>query len=161
MTDSNKNATSSEESAGRSVNDPEGTSETKKERGLFDEVAENIEESAKKVGDKATELAERLKKGLSHAFEAGTKVIDDVSHAAQEYAEKYTAESEIKKLKHEKDQLLGQLGRAFFKHHKAGDASGASFLNNTDTIDQFDQIEQLDKKIIATGKQLDDDKNNG
>ena len=144
-----------------SSKDHPNSSENEKKQGLFDEVAENIEEGAKKVGDRAAELADRLKKGLSHAYEAGTKVIDDLSHAAQEYAEKYTAESEIKKLKHEKDQLLGQLGRAFFKHHQAGDASGASFLNNTDTIDQFDQIEQLDKKIIATGKQLDDDKNNG
>jgi hypothetical protein len=35
---------------------------------------------------------------------AGTKVVDELSQAAQEYAEKYKVESEIKKLKGEKDK---------------------------------------------------------
>ena len=138
---------------------PQATAEIEKEKGLFGEAAENIGEGAKMVGEKATELADiivdKLKKGLSQAYEAGAKVIDDLSQAAQEYAEKYKAESEIKKLKGEKDKLMTQLGQSILKHHLAGGKFAESFFNKKEIIDQFNQIETLDNKIIETGKQLD------
>ena len=141
------------------IETPQANAEIEKEKGLFGEAAENIGEGAKMVGEKATELADiivdKLKKGLSQAYEAGAKVIDELSQAAQEYAEKYKAESEIKKLKGEKDKLMTQLGQSIFTHHLAGGRFAESFFNKKERIDQFNQIEMLDKKIIETGKQLD------
>jgi hypothetical protein len=141
------------------IETPQATAGIQKERGFLGEVAEDIGESAKMVGEKVTELTDivvdKLKKGLSQAYEAGAKVVDELSQTAQEYAEKYKAESEIKKLKGEKDRQTAKLGQSIFKHHLAGGAFTESFFNRKEIIDQFNQIEMLDKKIIKTGKQLD------
>jgi polyhydroxyalkanoate synthesis regulator phasin len=141
------------------IETPRAPAEIKKEKGLLGEVVENIGEDAKMVGEKATELADilvdKLKKGFSHAYEAGAKVVDDLSQTAQEYAEKYKAESEIKKLEGKKDKLITQLGQSVFKHHLAGGRFAESFFKKKEVIDQFNEIEMLDKKIIETGKQLD------
>ncbi len=130
-----------------------------KEKGFLGEVTEDIGEGAKMVGEKASELTDivvdKLKKGLSQAYEAGAKVVDELSQTAQLYAEKYKAESEIRKLKGEKDTLTVQLGQSIFKHHLAGGAFTESFFNRKEIIDQFNQVEIFDKKIIKTGKQLD------
>ena len=103
---------------------PEATSEIEREKGFFGEVAGNIGEGAKMVGEKGTELADlivhKLKRGFSQAYEAGAKVVDELSQAAQEYTEKYKAESKIKKVQGEKDKLMTQLGQSIFRHHLAG-----------------------------------------
>ena len=133
--------------------------EIDKEKGFLDEVAEDIGEGAKTVGGKATELTDmvvdKLKKGLSQAYEAGAKVVDELSQTAQEYAEKYKAESEVKKLNGKKNLLITQLGHSIFKRYREKGKVMESFFNGKEIIDQFNQIEMLDKKIINTGKQLD------
>lgn len=146
------------------IETPRATAEIKKEKGFLGEVAEDIGEGAKTVGEKATELTDivvdKLKKGLSQAYEAGAKVVDELSQTAQEYADKYKAESEVKKLNGKKDLLITQLGHSILKHHLAEGKVTGSFFNEKEIIDQFNQIEMLDKKIIKTGKQLDKEKNN-
>jgi hypothetical protein len=138
---------------------PQVSAESEKEKGFLGEVAEDIGEGAKMVGEKAAELTDtivdKLKKGLSQAYEAGAKVVDELSQTAQEYAEKYKAESEIKKLKGERDLLITQLGQSIFKHHREKGKVMESFFNEKEIIDQFNQIEMIDKQIIKTGKQLD------
>ena len=127
---------------------PQATAEIEKEKGILGEVGEKASELTDMIVDK-------LKKGLSQAYEAGAKVVDDLSQAAQEYVEKYKTETQIKKLKGEKDELMTQLGQSIFKHHRAGGGFAESFFNTKEMIDQFNQIEMLDKKIIETGRQLD------
>ena len=133
--------------------------EIKKEKGYLGEVAEDIGESAKKVGEKATEFSDivvdKVKKGWSQAYAAGAKAVDELSQTALEYTDKYRAESAIKKLKSEKDKLTAQLGLSIFKHHLAGGGFAESFFKKKGIMDQFNQIEILDKKIIKVGKQLD------
>jgi len=135
------------------------SAQTEKEKGFLGEAAENIGEGAKRVGEKAAELTDtvvdKLKKGWSQAYEVGAKVVDEVSQAAHEYAEKYKAESEIKKLNSKKDQLLTELGHSIFKRHLAADKVAESFFNEKEIIDQFNQIEIFDQQIINIGKQLD------
>ena len=130
--------------------------EIEKEKGYLGEVAEDIGEGAKKMGEKATEfgdiVVDKLKKGWSQAYAAGAKAVDELSQTAQDYAEKYKAESEIKKLKGEKDKLMAQLGLSIFKHHLADGGFAESFFNRKEIIEQFNQIEILDKKIIKIGK---------
>jgi hypothetical protein len=138
---------------------PQATAEIERQKGFLGEVAENIGEGAKMVGEKATELTDmivdKLKKGLSQAYEAGAKVVDELSQTAQEYADKYKAESEIKKLNGKKDLLITQLGHSILKRHLAEGKVTESFFNEKEIIDQFNQIEMFDKQIINTGKQLD------
>ena len=130
-----------------------------KEKVFLIEVAEDIGEGAKKVGEKTAELSDmvvdKLKKGLSQVYAVGAKAIDELSQTAQEYSEKYRAETAIKKLEGEKNKLIAQLGQSIFKHHLAGKGFAESFFNNKEIIDQITQIETLDKKIIKIGKQLD------
>jgi hypothetical protein len=152
--------TSSQEAPEKGASEtPKAPTDIEKEKGFLGEVAENIGEDAKMVGEKGTEIADmivdKLKKGLSQAYKAGAKVVDDLSQAAQEYAEKYKAESEMKKLEGEKDELTSQLGQSIFKHHLAGGRFAESFFNKKEIIGQFHEIERLDKKIVKTGKQLD------
>ena len=141
------------------IETPQANAEIEKEKGFLGEVVEDIGEGAKMVGEKATELTDmvvdKLKKGLSQAYEAGAKVVDELSQAAQEYAEKYKAESEIKKLKGEKDLLIRQLGHSILKHHRKKGKVTESFFNEKEIIDQFNQIEMFDKQIVNTGKILD------
>ncbi len=74
------------------IETPQATVEIEKEKGFLVEMAGNIGDGAKIVGEKATELGDmivdKLKKGLSQAYEAGAKVVDDLSQAAQEYSGK-------------------------------------------------------------------------
>ena len=152
--------TSSQEAPEReTIETPPATTEIDEEKGFLGEVAENIGEDARMVGEKATEIADmivdKLKKGFSQAYGAGAKVVDDLSRAAQGYAEKYKAESEIKKLEGEKDKLITQLGQSVFRHHLAGGGFSESFFNKKEISDQFNEIERLDKEIVETGKQLD------
>lgn len=138
---------------------PQATAEMEKEKDLSGEVAENIGEDTKMVGEKTTETADtivdKLKKGFSQAYGAGAKVVDDLSRATQGYAEKYKAESKIKKLEGEKDILITQLGQSVFRHHLAGGGFSGSFFNKKEISDQFNEIERLDKEVVETGKQLD------
>ncbi len=147
----------------RAKSEPSATAaKTKEDRGLLAEVAEDIGEGAKKAGKKATEFTDRavdrLKKGLSQAYDAGAKVVDELSHTAQQYAEKYKAESEIKKLESEKDQMTIHLGQSIFKHHLAGGGFTEAFFNSKEIFDQISRIETIDKKIIQTGRRLDQGK---
>jgi len=96
-----------------------------------------------------------MKKGLSQAYDAGARVVDDLSQAAREYAEKYKAESEIKKLKGENDLLITQLGHSILKRHLEKGKVMESFFNEKEIVDQLNQIEMFDRQIIKTGKLLD------
>ena len=152
--DKDKNSVQEVPDQGNDPNSQSG-SETGREKGLLDEVTDNIEEGAKLVKGKAVELADKLKKGLSHAYATGTRVVDDLSLAAQEYTEKYKSESKIRKMKSEKDIMTTRLGRSFFESHLAGDKSTASFLQKKEIVDLLNQIEMMDNKIIEAGKQID------
>ncbi len=66
-------------------------------------------------------------KGLLQAYEVGAKVVDELSQTALEYAEKYKAESEIKKLNGKKDLLMTQLGHSILKRHLAENKITESF----------------------------------
>ncbi|MDF1591915.1 MAG: hypothetical protein P1P89_10405 [Desulfobacterales bacterium] len=135
------------------------SAQKEKEKGFLTEAAGNIGEGAKRVGEKAAELTdtvvEKLKKGWSQAYGVGAKVVDDVSQAAHDYAEKYKAESEIKKLNGKKDLLLTQLGHSIFKCYLEKGKVVESFFNGKEIMDQFNQIEIYDQQIIDIGKQLD------
>ncbi len=100
-------------------------------------------------------LVDKLKKRISKAYQTGAKVVDELSQTAQEYAEKHKAESEIRKLKDRKDELMTQLGQSVFKHNRAGGQFTESFFKKEEIADQFIHIDSLDMKIIETGKLLD------
>jgi hypothetical protein len=136
--------------------------EIEKETDAVGEKAKEIGADTDNLEEKETEFSEmvidKLKKGLSQVYEAGAKVVDDLSQSAQEYAEKYKIESEIKKFQVEKDQLMTQLGHSIFKRYREKGIVSESFFNEEEIMDQFSQTETLDKKIIRAGKRLDNAK---
>jgi hypothetical protein len=138
---------------------PQSASAIGEKKGFLGDAAKNVGESAKMEGEKATDFTDRivdkLKKGLSQTYDAGTKVVDELSQTAQRYAEKYIAESEIKKLQGRRDMHLMQLGHAILKRHLATGKVTRSYFKEKEIIEQFNQIEMLDKQIIHTGKRLD------
>ena len=141
------------------TDDAKAAAEVETERNFLGEAAESIKEGTHKVSEKGAEigdaLVDKLKKGISTAYETGTKVVDELSQMAHEYIEKHKAESEVKKLKEQKDMLMAQLGQSFFRHHLAGGRFAESFLSKQELSDLFNQIDTLDQKIIETGKLLD------
>jgi hypothetical protein len=94
------------------------------------------------------------------AYEVGAKVVDELSQTAQEYTEKYKTESEIKKMKGKRDLLITELGHYILKRHLTEGKVSESFFNEKEIIDQFKEINMLDKQIINAGKQLDNAKKN-
>lgn len=100
-------------------------------------------------------VVDKLKKGFLQAYEVGAKAVGGISQATHEYAEKYKAESEIKRLEEKKELLLTQLGHSIFKRHLEKNKITESFFNETEIADKFDQIEMLDAQIINVGKQMD------
>lgn len=134
------------------------TSASERTKSFLGDTAENIEDGAKLVREKATEITDKLKKGLTHAYDTGAKVVDELSQRAQEYSEKYRVESEIKKLKNEREMLTVQLGQSFFKHRLTGEKFVETFFNIGKTIDNLNRIEMIDKEIIKTSKQYDHEK---
>jgi hypothetical protein len=138
------------------------TAEFETEKGFLGAAEEGIREGAHKVPEKAAEFGDtlvgKLKKGISKAYETGTKVVDELSQIAHEYVEKHKAESKINKLKDQKDMLMTQLGQLIFRRHLAAGKLSESFLNNKELIDLFNQIDMLDQKIIETGELLDREK---
>lgn len=129
------------------------SAELKKESGVVAAVTSSVDDSVKLVGGKASELADKLKKRLSHAFETGAKAVDELSQTGQEFADRYKTDSEMRKLKSKRSKLLNQLGRYGFSHHCSGGKFAESFFRRTEMIEQINQINSLDEMIVEIGKQ--------
>ena len=152
--------------------DPASPKNSKKKNPKVDVVGSAKKRSAKRSSDKKTatrknstekkpnaelsgSLVDKLKKGLLHAYEVGANVVDELTRPAQEYAEKYKAESGIKKLNYEKDLVITKLGHSILKRRLTEGKITESLFNEKEISVLFNQIEMLDKQIIDIGKQLD------
>lgn len=137
-----------------------------KAHGHLVEVAENIEAGAGVVGEKVSDIAEKtaevagevfkaVKRGLSSTYEAGAKVVDEITHTAQDYLEKYKHNIEVKKLSEERDKLTAKLGFTTFVKYKMSDAAPQKLLEEKEIQNLISEIEKLDKEIVKVGKELE------
>lgn len=129
------------------------------EKSFLTEAAGNIEEGAKIFGEKAGKIAGallgKLQKGVSQAYQASAKVVDELSQTAHDYTEKYKTELEMKNLRGQKDDLTTRLGAEVFKQIKTKGTVQDSFFQEKEISDMVERVEKLDREIVKLGKKLD------
>jgi hypothetical protein len=141
-------------------------SQKQKRPGLLVEAAGNIEEGAGLVGERISTVAERtaemaggvldvLRGGLSHAYEAGAKAVDEASKVAQEYAHKYKQNAEIRRLGADRDQLTARLGFVAYRNFKNNKWSLELLSDEPDVHALYEEIGRLETEIVKIGRQLE------
>lgn len=147
----------------------ETTPPPEEEHGFLTEAAANIEAGAEAVGERVSEVADKtaevagevydaVKKRLSIAYGAGAKVVDEITHTAQGYIEKYQHNMEVKKLSEERNKLTAQLGLTTFVKYKMKQDDPKKLLEEKEILDLIKEIEELDKEIVKIGKKLEKEK---
>lgn len=132
------------------------------EKSSFIETVENIETGAKVVGEKASEIAggifQKVKKGVSAAFDAGSKIVEGIYKTSNEYIEIYKEKNEMKKLTSVRDDLLTKLGSMIYLERIVKKTALEKIFDEEHISDLFDEIERIDSDIINLGKELDKEK---
>ena len=133
-------------------------SKQKTDKGILVEAAENIEEGAKIVGEKTSEIAsetyDKVKKGAVDVFDTSSKVASDLYQAASDYAELFRDKIEMQKLKSERDRLSRDLGKYFYLRYRVEGLSFRELSAKKDFKTLIKDIEKVDKEAIRLGKSL-------
>ncbi len=140
--------------------------EKKNESGFWDDTKDNINEGAKIVGDEARDLGEKIssyseeifgkiKVRTSEVFQSGKELTQDAVNKAQEMAEKYRDQAEVRKLNEEKKKVAAQLGMSFYLILKNNDNKVPDTILRRKAIKTtLKEMEELDQQIL----ELSDDK---
>ncbi len=138
-------------------NSDEESTDDRRQR--LNETLGNLEDGARAVGEKTSILAgqvfEKIKQGVSQAYEAGSKVVGELSDTASDYAEQYKTSAEIKKLNGEKNALIAELGSFFYSESRKQNATWEEIAGSEMVGGLFQKISALDEQIIEVGKRLD------
>jgi hypothetical protein len=104
------------------------------EDGILVETARKVETSAKVIGEKAADVVEKVadqttdivdlaydkvKKGVSDVFDVSSKTLADMSKKATKYIKKYEDTHEMKKLNHDRNIKMQELGIHIFTLYKS------------------------------------------
>ena len=152
------------EAASEEPTAPEGPSDEQENpadarRQRVNEALGNLEEGARVVGEKTTMIAgqvfEKIKQGVSQAYQTGSKVVGELSDSASDYAEQYKTSAEIKKLSNEKNKYVAELGAHFYAESRKQNATWDDVAGSESATALFEQIENLEKQIVEVGKRLD------
>ncbi len=150
------------------------TSDKSKEKSFLVDAAEHIDEGTKLVKDKTAELAtdiakkavgfkdtlfDKVKKGVSEAYEASSKAIEELTETAQEYGDKYKHKIEINKLKAKQEKQFTKLGSLIFDKYKVIGISADKLFKEKDIKELINEIENTAKQIVEQGKTLDKSSN--
>jgi len=144
----------------------ESARRAKKQTGILVEAAENIEEGAEVVGEKLSEVAGQtaevageilaaMKKRLHHAFELGSRAVEEAARSGQEYAEKYKQHTAMKRLAAKRKNLAEKLGLATYRHFRERRSAPELLFEDKQINDLVSQIEQLDAEVIKIGEDLE------
>ena len=135
---------------------------TKVNKGTLVEIAESIEAGAKIVGEKTSTIAGDafgvVKKGAEDIFEAGSKVVSDLYHAAGDYTETFKEKVEMSKFKSEKERLTRDLGKYFYANYQIEGLTFKEMSGKKEFKELMKKIEKLDHQIVELGKALTKDK---
>ena len=141
-----------------------------KQKSFLVDAAENIDAGAKLVKDRTAEIAadlagkassfkdtllHKVKKGVSEAYEAGSKAVEELTETAQDYAEKYKHKMEINKLKAQQERQYTVLGSLIFEKYKVAGLTPAKVLKEKDIVELINEIEHTSVQIVEQGKALD------
>lgn len=161
---SNRNQLQTKSKSTRPAND-----KVKDENGALVEVAKKIESKAKilskktsvvaeKVSDQTTEIAGiaygKLKKGVSEAYQVSSKKMSDMSKKAAKYVKKYEDTIEMKKLNHDRNIKMQELGSHIFNHYKSKSLTLTELMENDKSQKILSELEVLNKEIVKLGKKI-------
>lgn len=139
--------------------------EKKNEPGFWDDTKENINEGARAVGEEARDLGEKIssyseeifgkiKDRTSEVFKSGKELTQDAVNKAQEMAEKYRDQTEIRKLNEEKKKVAAQLGMSFYLILKNNDNKVPDTILRRKAIKTtLKEMEELDKQILELSEE--------
>lgn len=134
--------------------------ENKNEQGFWDDTKNNINEGARVVGDEARDLGEKIssyseeifgkiKDRTSEMFQSGKELTQDAVNKAQEMAEKYRDQTEVRKLNEEKKKVAAQLGMSFYLILKNNDNKVPDTILRRKAIKTtIKEMEELDHQIL-------------
>ncbi len=122
-------------------------------------AAKIIEEGVEFVGEKAPEMASvvihKVKKGVSVAYGASSRLVREGYHAASDYAEKYKHRIEIKKLKAQRQAMSSRLGSAIYTRIVINEEPPEKPFSDHEITSLLQQIQDLDNEIVEIGKELE------
>lgn len=139
--------------------------EKKNEPGFWDDTKENINEGARAVGEEARDLGEKIssyseeifgkiKDRTSEVFKSGKELTQDAVNKAQEMAEKYRDQTEVRKLNEEKKKVAAQLGMSFYLILKNNDNKVPDTILRRKAIKTtLKEMEELDKQILELSEE--------
>lgn len=134
------------------------------------EATENIEAGAKVVGEKASDIAgkladmssqlaeeiyDKIKKGVSEAYDAGSKAVDELGKTTQEYIAKFENTMEMRKLRDKRNRIVNDLGSSLFTTYKSRRVLPEEILKIANIEALFKELKKLDKSIVELGKKLE------
>jgi hypothetical protein len=139
------------------------------EDGALVETARKVETSARLIGDKTVEVVEKvsdqtteiaeiaydkLKRGVSDAYDKSTKTMNEISKKAGKYIKKYEDTLEMKKLSHERNAKMQELGEHIFTLSKSKSQDITELLNNDDSQRILSELEILNKEVVKLGRRI-------
>ena len=141
----------------------------KDENGALVETAKKIESGAKVLGKKTSDVVEKisdqtteiagiaygkLKKSVSDAYEASSKTMSDMSKKAAKYIKKYEDTIEMKKLNHDRNMKMQELGSHIFNQYKSKSLTITELLENEKAQTILTELGIINKEIIKLGKKI-------
>jgi hypothetical protein len=143
--------------------------QVKDKDGILVEAARKIETGAKVVGEKAVDVAdklseqtsefaeigyEKIKKGVSDVYDVSSKTISDISKKAVKYVKKYENTVEMKKLSHDRNVKMQELGSHIFALYKSKTQEIKELLANDESKKIINDLEVLNKAIVKIGRKI-------
>jgi hypothetical protein len=122
---------------------------------FLDEIKGHISEGAQALSKMSAELIEEVKEKAEELYEAGSEKFEQASGVIESYIDRYKNDMEIKSLQKEKIDLNAKLGDVLYHEFKKNGRISKRFLTTKKMSALFSGIEQVDKKILQKGKELD------
>lgn len=135
--------------------------EKKNETGFWNETRENINEGAKVVGEEARDIGEKIyayselifgkiKERTGEMLQSGKDLTMEAVNKAQEVAEKYRDQYEIKKLNDAKKKVAAQLGMNFYLILKNNDNKVPETILRRKAIKTtLNEMQEIDRQILS------------
>jgi hypothetical protein len=121
-------------------------------------MGEKAADVAEKVTDQTTEIAEvvydKVKKGVSDAYDVGSKTLHDMSKKGVKYIKKYDDTIEINKLNHDRNMKMQELGIHIFTQYKIKSQNLTELLAKSESQRILNELEILNKEIVKLGRRI-------
>lgn len=123
---------------------------------FWEDAKENVSEGAKLVGEKVNEYAHTISEKAKEAFKSSSEFTIEKMHQAQDIIDQYKHKKEIKQLSDERDTFLTQLGKNLYRTVKNNNHQlPENYISELYIKQLLDEVENIDKKIIAI-KEMDE-----